>query len=421
MKIVDDQKLKERIGFNPHPAQQHILDNMKRFTTISAGRRFGKSNLCGFLALRELIASNRNIWIVAPTYDLSQKVFNYIIRWIGQCFPKSFKIQGMPKPIIKSPTGSLLEAKSAENKEGLMGEELDLLIVDEASAMSKIIWENYLYPTLANRKGKVLFISTPKGQNWFYDLYTKGKSIDENDKDYINFQFSSKDNPFFPIEEWEMAKKTLPTDIFDQEYRAVFLSDAAAVFRNITDCAGGILKDPQQGHLYTIGVDLGKFQDFTVVTVIDLYDHNVVHIDRFKGIGWPLQKKRIINIARRYNNGMVTVDATGMGIPIVDDLEAAGLTVNDYQYTNKSKSELITKLSIYIEQNRITFPPNEMLIDELRAFGYTKSKTGKFQYSAPEGKHDDMVNSLALAVWELSESPLGEGGGGIFIPVATDY
>ena len=80
MKIVDDQKLKERIGFIPHPAQQHILDNMKRFTTISAGRRFGKSNLCGFLALRELIASNRNIWIVAPTYDLSQKVFNYIIR-----------------------------------------------------------------------------------------------------------------------------------------------------------------------------------------------------------------------------------------------------------------------------------------------------------------------------------------------------
>jgi len=424
MKIISDAKLKERIGFTPHPAQQHILDNMKRFTVISAGRRFGKSNLCAYLALRELMATNRNIWIVSPTYDLSQKVFNYISRWIGQCFPKTFRIQSAPHSIVRSPTGSILEAKSTENKEGLMGEELDLLIDDEASAQGKDIWETFLYPTLANRKGRAMFISTPKGQNWFYRLYQKGTPegrVHEKNKDYTSFLYSSKDSPHFPIDEWENAKITLPKDIFDQEYRAIFLSDAAAVFRNVEECAGGVLKDPEQGHLYVAGVDLGKFQDFTVVTIIDLTDHNVVYFDRFQSIGYPLQKRRIVAAARKYNNAIVTIDATGQGVPIADDLEADGLTVNDYQYTNKSKSELISKLSIYIEQNRIVYPPNAILIDELRSFGYTKTAGGRFQYGAPEGQHDDMVNSLALAVWELSEQPLGEGAGEIFLPPVTDY
>uniref|UniRef100_A0A6M3K8B2 Putative terminase n=1 Tax=viral metagenome TaxID=1070528 RepID=A0A6M3K8B2_9ZZZZ len=421
MKIVNDKKLMERISFTPHPAQQYILDNMRRFTIISAGRRFGKSQLCAFLALRELMASNRNIWIVSPTYDLSQKVFNYISRWIGQYFPKTFRIQSAPHSIVRSPTGSLLEAKSTENKEGLMGEELDLLIDDEASAQSKDIWETYLYPTLANRKGKAMFISTPKGQNWFYRLYQQGTSKEEKNKDYTSFLYSSKDSPHFPISEWENAKRTLPKDIFDQEYRAIFLSDAASVFRNVNECAGGVLKEPEIGHLYVMGVDLGKFQDFTVITIIDLTDHNIVYLDRFQTIPYPLQKRRIVAAARKYHDAIVTLDATGQGIPIADDLEADGLTVNDYQYTNKSKSELISKLSIYIEQNRITYPPDEILIDELRSFGYTKTKAGRFQYGAPEGQHDDMVNSLALAVWELSEHPLGESVGEIFLPAVTDY
>lgn len=424
MKIVDDKKLLERIGFTPHPAQQNILDNMNRYTTISAGRRFGKSNLCAFLALRELCATNRNIWIVSPTYDLSQKVFNYISRWIGQCFPKTFRIQSAPHSIVRSPTGSLLEAKSTENKEGLMGEELDLLIDDEASAQNKDVWETFLYPTLANRKGRAMFISTPKGQNWFYRLYQKGTPegrTDPKNKEYSSFMYESRDNPHFPIEEWEGAKMTLPKDIFDQEYRAIFLSDAASVFRNVVNCAGGILKEPQSGHIYVAGVDLGKFQDFTVITIIDLTDHNVVYLDRFQTIPYPLQKRRIINAARRYNNAIVTIDATGQGVPIADDLEADGITVNDYQYTNKSKSELISKLSIFIEQNRITYPSDPILIDELRSFGYTKTLAGRFQYGAPEGQHDDMVNSLALAVWELSEQPLGDGVGGVFVPIATNY
>ncbi len=425
--IINDLALQQRIGFGPHPAQREILDKMKRFTVISAGRRFGKSQLCAYLVLRELLSTAKKVWVVSPTYDLSKKVFYYIEQWIGYSLQggegrnKNFQIQHAPFPVIRSKLNSTFESKSAENKEGLMGEELDLVIVDEASAMSKEVWETYLFPSLANRQGAAFFISTPKGQNWFYHLYLKGKSKDEKNRDYMNFHYESKDNPYFPINEWDAAKETLPRDIFDQEYRAIFLADAAAVFRKVRTCATGSLRRPEKNHLYVIGVDLGKYQDFTVITVIDLADHHIVHLDRFKQIGWPLQKQRIISITQKYNNAIITVDSTGLGDPISDDLEAAGLTVNDFKYTNQSKTQLINKLSIFIEQKRIIYPPDEGLIDELESFGYTRTKAGRFQYGAPEGQYDDRVNSLALAVWELFDQPTGEGTGEIMTFPTTDF
>ena len=104
-------------------------------------------------------------------------------------------------------------------------------------------------------------------------------------------------------------------------------------------------------------------------------------------------------------------------------LEISGLIayMYDWKYYLINKKKVCSDGWFYIEQNRIVYPPNAILIDELRSFGYTKTAGGRFQYGAPEGQHDDMVNSLALAVWELSEQPLGEGAGEIFLPPVTDY
>lgn len=420
MKIINDQLLQDRIRFRPHPAQIKILNGMNRFTIIPAGRRFGKSQFCAYIALRELMATGRNIWIVSPTYDLSKKVFNYIVKWVGREFSHSFKIQHAPTGAIESPTGSRLETKSAETLHSLMGEELDLVIIDEASAMSKEVWETYLYPSLANRQGRALFISTPKQKNWFYHLYIKGRSDRIDDKDYSSFHFQSKDNPYFSSREWENARKTLPIAVFDQEYRATFISDAAAVFRNIRSCIKGELKDPEKDHLYVVGIDLAKFRDFTAIVVVDQIDNQVVFVDKFQKIDWTLQKKRIIAVAQKYNDAYINIDATGKGDPIVDDLMAAGLSVNDFKYTNQSKTQLFSKLAIFIEQNKISYPFIQSLIDELEAFSYTKTPGGRFTYSAPEGQHDDQVNALALAVWELDD-PLGEGQGKAFGYPETDY
>lgn len=396
---ISDAKLQEKIRWKPHPGQQEILrvTPQAREVVICAGRRFGKSALCAYIALTYLLQPNKKIWIVSPTYDLSQKVFNYLVRWFAIVAPSQQRgIQNRPYPKIKTATGSVLECKSAENPTSLLGEELDLIIIDEASRVPKRIWEQYLYPTTAMRKGTTVFISTPLGKNWFYHEYVKAAAKG------FGFTFPSTVNPSFSEDEWKRAEHNLPQDVFSQEYKAAFLDDAAAVFRGVRGVvADGCLRDVEKGHFYVMGVDLGKHKDFTVLTVIDLASNGVVHTERFNALEWNIQKARIKVVAERYNKARIVLDSTGIGDPISDDLQKEGLIVDDFKYTNKSKQQLIQKLSIFIEQKDITIPNDDGLLDELESFGYNITDSGNTQYSAPQGMHDDRVNSLALAVWTL--------------------
>ena len=82
--------------------------------------------------------------------------------------------------------------------------------------------------------------------------------------------------------------------------------------------------------------------------------------------------------------------------------------VDDMKYTNKSKQQLIEKLSIWIEQKRIIIPKHPQLIQELEIFGYQMTETGTMTYGAPRGSHDDCVNSLMLAVFSLQVEASGE-------------
>lgn len=398
--MISDTKLQEVIKWTPHKGQLPALTAVgegKREIVLCCGRRFGKSALAAYIALRVLLEPNKNIWVVSPTYDLSQKVFNYVVRWFSIAAPSQRGgISNRPYPKIKTASGSTLECKSAENPTSLLGEELDLLIIDEASRVPRRVWEQFLFPTLASRKGNAIFISTPMGKNWFYEEWVKAK--DEN----AAFNFPSYTNPTFSKEEWDRAKEKLPQDIFSQEYEATFLDDAAALFKGVKECIGPTDENPNPEHSYVMGVDLGKHNDFTVLTVLDTFNNHVVYIERFNKIDYNLQKERIKAVADRYH-ARVLVDSTGVGDPIFEDLRRDNLMVEDYKYTGtKAKTNIIDKLSIFLQQKRITIPQNDILIDELESFGYTITDSGTIKYSAPNGYHDDCVNSLALCVWPLA-------------------
>ena len=399
MPKISDVKLQQIIGWQPHSGQKQILESKARDIVICAGRRWGKSAVCAYLALKTLLTDNKKIWIVAPTYDLTQKVFDYVVKWFLKVVPsQAGNISYRPFPKIKTAGGSWIECKSAENPTGLLGEELDLRIVDECSRIQRKIEETYLFPTTASRQGRSFYISTPFGQNWFCSKWMEGKTLPDSE----SFQFTSKDNPYFPPEEWERAKRMLPEQVFKQEYEASFLPDAASVFMGIDEIIkDNCLKDAIPDHRYVMGVDLGKHEDFTVITVIDTYNNNVVYFDRFKQIDYPFQKERIKATAQRYANARIIIDSTVVGEPIREDLSRMGLLVDDIRFTNQSKKELIEKLSIFIEQKMIWIPPKQELTDELKSFGYSLSDFGNVVYKAPQGLHDDAVISLALAVWGL--------------------
>jgi hypothetical protein len=395
--IINDKLLQEKIEWTPHLNQQKILDGSKgkRNISICAGVRFGKSALCGYIAFKHLLCDNQRIWIVSLSYDMAQKVFSYITEFAGRYDKRLLRgASNRPPQRFEIPEfNSFVECKSIENVNSLLGEELDLCIFDEASRFGPDIYDRYIAARLSSRKGRLFSISTPFGKNWFYRNHLKADA---------SFNFSSKDNPYFPLEEWERAKKILPEMIFKQEYEAKFLEDAASVFRKIDDCLADCLEDVKSGHSYILGVDIGKVEDFTVITVIDRETNSVVYWDRFNKIDYPFQKARILSVSERYNHARIIIDSTAVGSPIKDDLERAGAYIDDFKFSNKSKKELVEKLSIFIEQRGVKIPNNPILIEELESFGYRLTESGNVIYSAPEGQHDDCVYSLGLAVWGLT-------------------
>lgn len=405
--ILSDKKLQDLIGWEPHTGQKAIIDCDKRDIAICAGRRWGKSAVSAYIVLKTFLnglveikqgeRDSLKIFIVAPSYELTQKVFEYLIKWILKIYPEFHSnIQNRPFPQIKVAEGVWVQCKSTENPSSILGEEVDLIVLDEAAQVSKRVYEQYIVPTTSSRKGRSIFISTPFGQNWFYNKFMWCKERGGA------FQFKSIDGVSVDKEEWERTKQMLPSQVFAQEYEASFLPDAAAVFRGVNE----IIKDNAEqdaapNHRYVMGVDLAKHEDFTCLTIIDKHNNNVVYWDRFKDIEYPFQKARIKATAQRYNNARIIVDSTGVGEPIREDLAREGLFVDDFKFTNRSKKELIEKLSIFIEQKNVFIPNREPLVDELNTFGYHLSDSGNVIYRAPEGLHDDCVISLALAVWGL--------------------
>jgi hypothetical protein len=282
---------------------------------------------------------------------------------------------------------------SADNPESILGLGFKGIVVDEAARIPADVWNYTIRPTLAQTMGWGTLISTPNGRGWFYDLHTRGKDPDETD--YASFHFPSNSNPYFPEAEWEEARRTLPEDVFRQEYLAEFLEDSAGVFHNVDDCL--LLAPPVRQDEVVIGCDLAKHTDHTVLIAMDRKTGHCLDMERFNQLDWPIQKERIISFYRKYN-GLLVLDATGIGDPVYDDLRHVIPRIQPVKLTNISKSQLIQRLIVAIEQRQIAWPTGwAVLTDELKRYEYKITANGNITYNAPGGYHDDCVIALALA------------------------
>ena len=400
MSYLIKEEVWKKIDYKPHPKQELIHQSGARFRALCTGRRFGKSVLASREAIYNILIDGKRGWIVAPNYELTKKVFREVIIILNKVFPALIERQSEANTYIKLRNGSELVGKSADNPVSLLGEGLDFLIVDEAASIKREVWEEYLRPTLADRKGWALFISTPKGKNWFYEEYVRGK--DRKVKHQDGWNYLTSDNPYIPREEIAHAEKYLPERVFLQEFQGKFIEDIGGVFRGVRECVGGRLEEPDPNRSYVMGVDLAKYQDYTVVIVMDKVNKQVVYFDRFHKLDWNFQKNKIANVIRRYNNCQCIIDATGIGDPIYDDLNRLGLNIVPYKISGTSKKPLIENLSLNIQDGLIKYPDIPELINELNIYAYKQSSTtGHTAYSAPEGYHDDIVIALALACWSL--------------------
>jgi len=388
------------LNYQPHECQRTIHEARdRRFRIVCTGRRFGKT-LCLAAELLDRGGCERggDYGWVAPTYNVADRGIE-AFRTIAEGF---VKVVGRAPARVEftGPAGPVrIWFLSADNPDNIRGYGFQGLVIDEAASVPKEVWQYVLRPTISQTLGWAVFVSTPKGRNWFYDLHTRG--LDPYENDYASFVFPSNASPYFPKSEWEDAKRTLPEDVFRQEYMAEFLEDSAGVFRNVEGCLvrdvttkeakGGKVRD------VVIGCDVAKHTDFTVLIAMDAETGRCFAIDRFNHLDWPIQRERILGFVSRYR-GRLILDATGLGDPIYDDLKRVYADVEPFKLSQGSKVELIQRLVVAIEQGRISWPGSwDVVTNEMKRFEYVISGAGRISYGAPSGYHDDCVIALALA------------------------
>jgi Terminase large subunit, T4likevirus-type, N-terminal len=396
------------LNYTPHPAQMEIHKaRSKRFRTVCTGRRFGKT-LCMAAELLDRgcgEAGGDYCW-VAPTYGIADRgidAFNKIapgfVRIVGR-MPSCALFEG-----VKGPCRVFF--LSSDNPDSIRGFGFNGMVVDEAAYVPVDVWNYALRPTLAQTLGWAVFISTPSGRNWFYDMFTRGVTGEES---FASFTFASSASPYFPQAEWEEAKRTLPADVFRQEYEAQFLEDSAGVFKGVKACTfPDIEVTLKPSGRVIIGCDLAKHTDFTVLVAMDAATGGCLAMERFNQIDWPFQQQRIKDFCIKWK-GTLMLDATGVGDPVYDALARELPDVTPFKITQTTKRELVQGLMLAIEKRDVGWPASwDVLTAELERYEYEIGPTGSISYGAPSGYHDDCVIALALAQWGRNKYGAGAG------------
>jgi hypothetical protein len=393
----------EDLGYMPHPGQLLVHESGAPRRILASGVRWGKTRAAAMEGLASAMEPKARSmgWVVAPTYDLAEKVFREIVYISGTHLRHRVVAlkESEKRLILRNMAGGLSEirGKSADNPVSLLGEGLDWCIVDEAARLKPSIWEGHLTQRLIDKKGWALLISTPRGKGWFYDLFRRGQG---SDPDYESWNAPSRQNPYLDSNVIESERSRLPDRVFRQEFEGEFLEGAGQVFRNVRDCATGEFKGYEPGLMYVGGLDLAKVEDYTVLVILNSRTE-VVYVDRFHRLDWSLQITRIKAATKRYH-ATLQVDSTGSGEPVYENLVREGVYCMPYPFTAKSKSALIDNLSLLLEKRRIVLPRPDLWpegIDELEGFEYSVTDQGNVKTSSPSGQHDDCVMALALGAW----------------------
>lgn len=311
------------------------------------------------------------------------------------------------KSIVNTVTGSDFLFKGLHRNEQAVKstEGVDIAWVEEAQTITKESID-ILTPTIRKPGSKI--------------VYTYNRLL-ENDPVHVRLVKEGRPNTLILNVNYDIAEKYgfLPDVIRDEIeddkehrpelYRHKWLGEPfadGAGFFNGVDSIIVEAQEPVRGNEYQLGIDLAKYQDFTVIAPFDLNTFTVKALDRFNQIDWNLQKARIELMYEKLNFPVSYIDSTGLGDPIYDDLINKGMkNLVSYKFTTKSRMELLENLRVLIAEQKIRLPDDPILIEELKSMHYAVSQTGKLTVKVPDGLHDDTIMAVALSVWQIPQSP----------------
>lgn len=401
-----------KITLRPHEGQARVLKSPARYKVMNCGRRWGKTKLAAHIITKKARKPNQMLWWIAPTYRVVKRGYVEVLSQLPEGVlahdpPPDTNFDAGRAVILRFKNGTRMEFYSAERPEGMLGAGVDYAVLDEAAIMPMRIFNQIVRPTLMDRRGGALLISTPRGRNWFYKMWQLGQ--DTTEPDFASWTFESWTNPTLPEGEVDAMKATMPRLEFQQEVEAKFLAEGSSVFI-LNDEAiqrsalydNGLVEDysPRGQHVF-LGIDLARTNDYTVIYGTREKDRRNVYYERMQAIAWAEQRRRIARAARTVMKQgaegiTLMVDEGNAGSVIVEDLQEAGFDVVGINFSTH-KSNMVRLLANDLERGR-AFILDEK-INEFEDYGMTITPAGRITYSAPEGEHDDVVSAKMLSHW----------------------
>jgi len=359
------------------------------------------------------------VW-VAPTYLKCKIGYRYMkammnVESIAKCVDGLLEIRISNGSFIKFLHGSDAEVT-------IEGEAVDRFIIDEAGKINKQVWHSLL-TTITQTGGIGIITGTPRGFNWYYDVYRQAKS---GNPFFCHVTLKTEDSPFVKKEAIARNKSLIPKALYDQYYNAMFVS-SGSVFGDLTglwdesyelsDLSKRFWVHPdaskRTGEIIH-GMDIAKKRDFTVIFSVNTRGETVGFV-RFRNLPYPQQAKRLELYLKKYFNeaedNFVRFDETGVGTALGDMFAELDLdcSFSPVIFSNRSKSEMVTRLILAIEQSWLKVPRIELIEHELASYEMAVTKSGLYSYNAPDGEHDDIVSAMLLAVSQAYQNDMAEG------------
>lgn len=386
-----------------YPKQLAAIYTPARYALIEASTKSGKTVGCLAWIAEQAFHGwpGWNGWWVAPSYGQAEIAFRRIKRFLPQ---DAYTANGTKLTVTLTHNGATIWFKTAEKPDNLYGEDVFAAVVDEATRCREEAW-HAIRSTLTATEGPCRIIGNVKGRkNWVYHMCRKAEA-GEPGMAYAKITAADAvEAGVLNADEIEDARRQLPEQVFNELYMAIPTDDGANPFglKHIGQCAMDAVEWTlaQRIEPHGWGWDLAKRVDWTVGIGLGT-NGRVCRFERFQQ-SW---EHTVSNIVAACRDTPLTVDATGVGDPVVERLQTRGMNVTGFTFTANSKQALMERLALAIQHGEVRYPDGPIR-SELESFEYEYTRTG-VRYTAPEGMHDDCVIALGLAVWQYQTAAAG--------------
>ena len=380
--------------------QQDVFKDSHRFKIVAAGRRCGKSRLSAVTLLIEGLncPSGSAVMYIAPTLGMARTIMWDLLHELGRPVIKSSHLNNLE---ITLTNGRKILLRGADNPDSLRGVSLTYVVFDESAFIKEDTWQKIIRAALSDKKGRALFISTPSGRNWFYELFKLGQSGD--DEEYKSWHFTTADNETIDPKEIEAAKRTLSSFAFKQEYLSSFDNAGADVFKAEWFKTA---PEPQYGE-YVVAIDLAGFEevgknagaskkrlDESAIAIVKVEDNGNWWVEKVLHGRWDIKETAvtILKTIRDYQPISVGIERGALKnavLPYLNDLMRKNNIyshIHDLTHGNRKKTDrIVWSLQGRLEHGRISFNEDE---------DWEEFKDQLIMFPTA-GVHDDQVDALS--------------------------